>query len=352
MALRRHVLLGRHVVGCTQGFRPLRTAAAFGSVQDGWPLREARGQMTDEANGKSMASMPLVSIVIPVFNGREFIEGAIRSVLAQSYPYVECIVVDDGSRDGSGDLALGFGDAVRVIRQENQGQAAALNRGWEVARGEVVGYLSADDLLDDGAVARLVHALEAGRAPAVAFPDYRLIDRIGREIKTVALDFRGYDWMIRRFVCPIGPGALFHKNIIDSTGGWRRDLRQLPDFEFWIRVGRLARFVHLKDVLASFRVHEGSQTFAVADAEKADESVKIGDELTGAGTMDFRLARELRASALVFSACLHFRSGRLRIGFARIMTAFAERPLTVLSVHSIGRLAGSYLSRFRYGSRA
>ena len=88
---------------------------------------------------------PLVSVIIPVYNGARFLRAALESVFAQTYPSFEVIVVDDGSSDDSGAIALNFPE-VRYIRQENQGVAAARNHGIEAAQGEFFAFLDQDDV--------------------------------------------------------------------------------------------------------------------------------------------------------------------------------------------------------------
>src|SRR6476619_4299573 len=88
---------------------------------------------------------PLVSVIIPVYNGARYLRAALESVFAQSYCNFEVIVVDDGSVDDSGVIAQSFPE-VRYINQTNQGVAAARNHGIEVARGEYFAFLDQDDL--------------------------------------------------------------------------------------------------------------------------------------------------------------------------------------------------------------
>jgi glycosyltransferase involved in cell wall biosynthesis len=88
---------------------------------------------------------PLVSVIIPVYNGARFLRAALESVFAQTYRPIEVIVVDDGSTDDGGGIAQSFPD-VRYMRQENQGVAAARNNGIEAARGEFFAFLDHDDL--------------------------------------------------------------------------------------------------------------------------------------------------------------------------------------------------------------
>src|SRR2546427_4231674 len=89
---------------------------------------------------------PVVSVVIPVYNGERYLADAIQSVLDQTYQNLEVIVVDDGSTDGSAAVAKRFGDAIRYVRQANGGVCQARNTGISVARGTYLAFLDQDDL--------------------------------------------------------------------------------------------------------------------------------------------------------------------------------------------------------------
>ncbi len=91
------------------------------------------------------SQMPLVSVVIPAYNAEKFIVQALDSLVAQTYPAVEVIVVDDGSRDATSDVVARAHPSVRCIRQPNGGASSARNRGVQEARGELVAFLDADD---------------------------------------------------------------------------------------------------------------------------------------------------------------------------------------------------------------
>ena len=90
-------------------------------------------------------SLPLVTVIVGAYNAERYLAEAIDSVLAQTHPRLELIVVDDGSTDGSGRIAESYGDPVRCIRQENGGMAAARNRAIPEARGDYLAFLDADD---------------------------------------------------------------------------------------------------------------------------------------------------------------------------------------------------------------
>src|SRR5437870_11720 len=86
-----------------------------------------------------------VSVIIPNYNYAHYVSQAIDSVLAQTYPHREVIVINDGSTDNSAEVLRSYGDSIRWIDQENRGQSVARNRGIEESRGDLVAFLDGDD---------------------------------------------------------------------------------------------------------------------------------------------------------------------------------------------------------------
>jgi glycosyltransferase involved in cell wall biosynthesis len=126
-----------------------------------------------------MNERPLVSIVTPSLNQGRFIAEAIQSVLSQDYANLEYIVVDGGSSDETLSILRSFGERLRWISEKDEGQAQAVNKGWRMARGEILGWLNADDLLAADAVTRAVNALEAERDLAGVYGDCVYVNEAG-----------------------------------------------------------------------------------------------------------------------------------------------------------------------------
>jgi glycosyltransferase involved in cell wall biosynthesis len=103
---------------------------------------------------------PLVSVIIPVYNGARFLPDAIASILKQNYPSIEVIVVDDGSADDIDAVVAALPVEVRYFKQQNAGAAAARNRGIKDASAELIAFLDVDDLWPEGVLELLVKILE------------------------------------------------------------------------------------------------------------------------------------------------------------------------------------------------
>ena len=95
---------------------------------------------------------PLISVIVPAYNAERYIEEAIQSIYNQAYKPLEVIVVDDGSTDGTCNIAGKFGESVTYIRQENGGPADAKNRGLKISKGDIIAFLDADDLWPDSKI--------------------------------------------------------------------------------------------------------------------------------------------------------------------------------------------------------
>lgn len=297
------------------------------------------------------AAVPLVSIVIPTYNHAAYLEAAIRSVLEQSHPAVELIVLDDGSTDGTRALLERHGTAFRWECQANMGQARTLNKGWSMARGAILGYLSADDLLHRDAAAAAVEALAAHPEAVVVYPDTALVDAQSRIVYALPAREYAYADMLRRFECAIRVGAFFRRAAYERCGGWNPELSRMPDLDFWLRVALHGSVRRIPRVLGYHRVHAASESFSQPSAGKADESLRIIENFYEKQELPGPL-RALRkpafASAYLLSARLHLYAGRLREGFSRFGIAIALDPRLLFGLRGYRALIVGILGRARW----
>lgn len=278
---------------------------------------------------------PLVSIVVPSYNHASYLREAIDSVLAQDYRRIELIVIDDGSTDDSPEILHSYGSRFHWEVRANQGQVVTLNRGWLMSRGDILAYLSADDVLLPGAVTASVRALEDNPDAVLAYCDFNLIDPRSAVVRRVRAPDFDYREMVTEMTCPPGPGAFFRRSAFEKAGTWHTGFRQMLDYEYWLRLGLHGRFVRVPRVLAAYRVHPGSQSFAATTQIRPEEPVKIIEAYFEGPLVpqDLRDARTHAVStAYLHSAHLHFRIGNYRQGFAALRHGAALYPRNLLSV--------------------
>lgn len=270
------------------------------------------------------------------------------SVLAQDYPRIELIVIDDGSTDNTTEVLSQLGGGFYWESQNNMGQSRTLTRGWSLAKGDILGYLSADDVLESTAVRTSVAALMAMPDVVATYCDFNLIDPQSRRVRTIELPEYSYDHMLMQVSCPIGPGAFFRRSAYLQSGPWNPNYRQMPDYDFWLRLGLHGRFWHLRQVLAGFRVHEGSQTYSITTPERVAEPVLIVSGVlneSAAGNLDSGLKECALASANLVSAQLHLRAGRLYCAVVSIRQALRHSVRTVLAPRTLRMLFNAAINR-------
>lgn len=298
-----------------------------------------------------MSDLPLVSIVIPAYNAADYLREAIDSVLNQSYPNIEFIVLDDGSTDGTADVLKSYPEE-RFYRERhsNMGQSATMNKGWAMARGEILGYLSADDALLPNAVEHCVKIFNQRPDISMCYCDYEQMNENSETLRTVTLPDFDYRAMVLECVCVPGPGVLWRRSAFEMSGGWNPNLRQIPDFDFWLRLGIFGEFHHVDKVLARFRVHTGSQTCSAGDLSKSEEVVRVMMAYYGRSDLPATVIsgkRRALASAHIFSAALHLKAGRVSFAFRHLGQAIRLMPYTLLKPITMRRLAGGILHHIR-----
>ena len=212
-----------------------------------------------------MGSRPLVSIVIPVCNGSDYLREAVDSALAQTCPDVEVLVVNDGSDDGGKTeaIALSYGDRIRYFRKENGGVASALDTGIREMRGEYFSWLSHDDVYLPGKIARQRSALVGQGGDVVLYSDYEVMDASGRTVeifragKLSAPQFR----MLLITDIPVnGCTVLVPRRCFEQVGLFDERLKATQDYDLWFRMARRFPFIHVPEVLLRSRMHAGQGT--------------------------------------------------------------------------------------------
>ena len=199
-----------------------------------------------------------------VYNGADFLPAAIDSVLNQTFPHFEFIIVDDGSTDRSAEIIGGYKDPrIVLVRQENQGIATALNRGLKRASGEYMARQDADDISLAERFAHQVQYLDAHPEAAVLGTAALIIDSHGRPFSKF-LPFTRHQRLVAellRGVCPLMHGSVMvRRQAILSAGGYRPIFSHAQDVELWLRMSASYGLANLREILYQYRKHDHAIT--------------------------------------------------------------------------------------------
>lgn len=277
--------------------------------------------------------LPKVSIVMPAFNAADYIAETIDSLLAQDYPDLEIVAVDDGSTGTTGVILARYEGRIRLHRQTNAGQSAAMAAGWNMTDGAFIG-----DRLKPSAVRRCAEELEARPDVVLVYPDFDVIDDRSQRLLTVEPPDFSRRALYGELHCLPGPGALFRRSAYEKAGPWRTDLRQIPDLDFFLRLAIEGDFYHVSEVLAEFRRHAQSTTYRAVPFERGEEPLLVIERLFARPDLpaDIRQwERSARANADLLSAAIHGRSGRAGVAIRRLAASLAY-PQAALSRKMLG----------------
>jgi glycosyltransferase involved in cell wall biosynthesis len=232
-----------------------------------------------------------VSVIIPTYNRRDLLPRAIDSVLAQTHPVDEIVVIDDGSTDGTGDmLQQRYGDRVRHVWQANAGVSAARNHGMRLARGRYLALLDSDDTWLPAKTALQLAFFEA-------HPDFGMVlcdvERVDGEYRHIDV-FRRRDviredgWALRWLIhnpALVPASAMLRRQVVEQIGGFDEALRTAEDLEFHLRVARHWKIgVVEQPLVRAMRGHEG---LSAADSTYTDYVRVVEKAVADArGTLD------------------------------------------------------------------
>ena len=229
---------------------------------------KANIQKLEENAGTIMARQSKrVSIIIPVYNGHNYMKEAIDSALGQTYKNIEVIVINDGSNDNTDQIARSYGSRIRYFTKENGGVSSALNLGIRKMRGVYVAWLSHDDKYHPEKIERQVAFASSFSNRTVTVTNWSIIDQFGNHVKDNFVDpkfeantaaFLAFDrktWMN-------GCAMLIPKALFDET------LKSTQDYDMWMRLLKVCQFKLMPDHLLYSRAHAEQGSLSMPDAIK------------------------------------------------------------------------------------
>jgi glycosyltransferase involved in cell wall biosynthesis len=228
--------------------------------------------------------MVTVSVVVPTYNMSRYLEECLDSVLEQSFRDFEIIVVDDGSTDGTAEVAARYEGRIRYERQENRGVAEALNTGIALAKGEYVALLAADDTLCPESLAVRVWLLDRNPNVGMVSGCALMVDAAGepqwphRPIRREGATHQSSEAALRYLLsgnAVVCSTVMMRRAVLQRVGGFRQESMPGEDWEMWLRIAGISDVMYLSASLARVRMHEESLTakFTVESVEAAHANI-------------------------------------------------------------------------------
>lgn len=213
-----------------------------------------------------MNSKPLVTVVTPSFNQAPFLEETINSVLGQTYPNVEYIITDGGSTDGSVEIIQRYQKKLaHWVSEEDRGQTDAINKGFALAKGEILAWINSDDTLLPKAVEEAVQFLQDHPEIGLVYGDTNYIDEKSRVIGRFPVAQTDLPRLRRGYVHIPQQASFFRKAIWDQVGPLDPEFFFAMDYDLWVRIARLSEVRYLPRLWANFRLHRGAKTIDADD---------------------------------------------------------------------------------------
>ncbi len=225
-------------------------------------------EIGDFMNKKS--DTPLVSIVIPVYNGENYMREAIDSAINQTYSNIEIIVVNDGSTDNTEQIALEYGEKIRYFSKENGGVSSALNLGLKEMNGEYFQYLPHDDLILPDKIEKQINAVIAsGKSEAIVWSDWEMYLQNENVVKRVDIPYeygdiskitKGIYPLLFNFITIVT--VLFPKKYLDMAGEFDISLFTSQDYDMMFRTFQGRDTIYINEPTVRYRWHDSQGTQA------------------------------------------------------------------------------------------
>jgi glycosyltransferase involved in cell wall biosynthesis len=213
-----------------------------------------------------MKPNPLVTIVTPSFNQAPYLEDTIESVFNQSYPNIEYIIMDGGSTDGSAEIIKRHQKKLaNWVSEKDRGQTDAINKGFAMAKGEILAWINSDDTLQPNAVEEAVQFLQDNLDTGLVYGDTNYIDEKGRVIGRFPAAQTDLERLRRGYVHIPQQASFFRKSIWDQVGPLDPEFFFAMDYDLWVRIARLSEIRYLHRLWANFRLHRGAKTIDADD---------------------------------------------------------------------------------------
>ena len=251
---------------------------------------------------------PIVTVVTAVYNGEDYIEETILSVLSAARNIeFEYIVVNDGSTDSTLRILEKFKGQIKIIDKANSGESESVTIAFGEALGEYLIVVSADDPLpSEKLFEKSFDDFSSDLNLVAIYPDWNMIGPQGEVLKTIRVPDYSDELLIGRCITLPGPGVIFRKSAALKIGGRRKKWTFVGDYDFWLRLSRIGELRHRPEVLAQWRYHPGSTSVNKRGPKMASERIAVVEEFLSEFSVDPKIARMALGSAYFMAARLVF----------------------------------------------
>jgi len=221
-----------------------------------------------------------LSVITAVYNGSDYIEETIKSVLkCCSEINFEYIVLNDGSTDNTLEILNKYENKIRIINKNNSGESDTVSIGFKEASGDLLLVVSADDpLFTERLFTNIFQQFNQNENLMAIYPDWQMIDAGGNVIKVIKVPDYSDDLLIGRCVTLPGPGVVFRKSAALKLNGRNPKWTYVGDYDFWLRLSRLGEIRHRAEVLAQWRHHPSSTSVSKRGLKMAQERILVVED--------------------------------------------------------------------------
>jgi glycosyltransferase involved in cell wall biosynthesis len=291
---------------------------------------------------------PALSVLLPVYNGGIHFRAALESICAQSFSDFECLVLDDGSTDGSGEFAeqIARNDPrLRVTRRPNKGLVATLNELAAMARADLLARMDADDVALPDRFERQVAFMNSHPEVVCLGGGQVWIDEVGRPITVIrppADDGDIQERALRGHGSICHPTAMMRASALHAIGGYRPEYYPAEDLDLWLRLGEIGTLANLPEPVIRYRIHAGSISGEAAQGRQREAGRRAcvaAWQRRGRQDVEFEAGQAWRAtqdkpSQMKFALDYGWRAHDS--GFASTAVAYATKAIRLLPWRSDG----------------
>jgi glycosyltransferase involved in cell wall biosynthesis len=208
-------------------------------------------------------ALPLVSVITPSFNKGSFIEETILSIRNQTYKNIEHIVIDGGSSDETITILKSYNQDLKWISEPDKGQSDAINKGWRLAKGDIIAYLNADDTYLPDTIETIVHFFDKNPKIYMLYGDGIITDEQGKNPRP----FHCVEFNLKKFIFRqvniFQPSVFLRKEIFNIIGDVDQKLHLAMDFDYWLRISLEYHIGYLPRTLSVAKIYPDAKSSAL-----------------------------------------------------------------------------------------